>query len=110
MHLARCDQLQAPKNIPTSRIAIRLTPHHAVILMERAMAKKSDHDENGSGSKPRALTISRFCEAYDVSRATVWRRIKDGHLRSMSLSPGGKRLILLEGLEPPPPSVEPTAA
>jgi predicted DNA-binding transcriptional regulator AlpA len=49
--------------------------------------------------EPRALTIASFCRAYDISDTTVWRRIKDGTLRSIKL--GGRRLILLDSLPPP---------
>jgi len=73
------------------------------------MTEKQVQDERRA-PQPRALTIKHFCEVYDISRSTVWRRLRDGSLRSIALRPGGKRLILLEGLEPPPPSVELTAA
>ena len=56
----------------------------------------------------RAVSIREFCALYGISPSTAWRRISEGRLRTMALSPGGKRLILLEGLEPPP--LTPTSA
>jgi hypothetical protein len=49
----------------------------------------------------RALTITEFCQAYRTSPSTVWRSIKDGRLKSITVSskPHGKRLILLSSVE-----------
>jgi hypothetical protein len=55
----------------------------------------------GPDPNVRALPISEFCKAYRVSPATVWRALKAGRLRSISISdkPHGKRLILLSSVE-----------
>jgi predicted DNA-binding protein (UPF0251 family) len=49
-------------------------------------------------SQVRAVTTTKFCKIYDVSRQTVWRLRKSGRLKTIELTPG-KQLILLEGVE-----------
>jgi excisionase family DNA binding protein len=44
-----------------------------------------------------AYTIAEFCEAYRVHRATVWRMIKAGELRSFTI--GRRVLIPVEAAE-----------
>jgi len=44
-----------------------------------------------------AYTIEEFCEAYRVHRATVWRMIKAGELRSFTI--GRRVLIPVEAAE-----------
>jgi hypothetical protein len=50
-------------------------------------------------SKRRALPIKDFCEVYGTNERAVWRALEKGTLKSIQLTPGGKRLILLEGVE-----------
>ena len=44
--------------------------------------------------------IKDYCEAYNVSRWTVWREIKAGRLRYIQF---GRRIIIPIGAEPTPP-------
>jgi HTH domain len=48
----------------------------------------------------KAVTITRFAEIYDCSRATVWRALKSGRLRSIQIG-SRKQLVLLSSVEPP---------
>ena len=45
---------------------------------------------------PAYLSQTRFAEHVDVSRVTVWRWIRDGHVRTVRLSPSIERIPVSE--------------
>jgi hypothetical protein len=73
--------------------------HDCKSLQENAMTRverELHRNEKKSAPQPRALSITHFCEVFDTSRSSVWRGLKAGRLRSITI--GKKRLILLDGL------------
>lgn len=49
------------------------------------------------GTARRAFRVNEFCEAYRVSRATVYKMMKDGKLRTAMI--GGRRVIPVDAAE-----------
>ncbi len=48
-------------------------------------------------AEKRALRVNDFCEAYGVSRATVYKMMKNGTLRTALI--GGRRVVPVEAAE-----------
>lgn len=53
--------------------------------------------QNSNASSRRAFRVNEFCDAYRVSRATVYKMMKEGKLRTALI--GGRRVIPVEAAE-----------
>ena len=67
------------------------------VSAERVLNRAERRAAESNKSTRRAITVSRFVETYDLSRATTFRLIASGKLKSVKVM--GRRLILVDSAE-----------
>jgi excisionase family DNA binding protein len=57
----------------------------------------SDFEKQSAETSRRALRVNEFCRAYGVSRATTYKLMKSGKLRTVRIA--GRRLVPVDEAE-----------
>lgn len=61
------------------------------------MRTHTEQAGDAAGDKRRAMSIMRTARALDVSRTTVWRLVKSGQLKTVSI--GRRRLVAVTSID-----------
>jgi excisionase family DNA binding protein len=89
-----CNVCTANPNLPGA-LAATVAPPRSLGLL--SASHRAPPTQNGPLSERRALRVNEFCNLYALSRATTYKLIKSGQLRTVVV--GGRRLVPVDAAE-----------